>query len=81
MIHIMLSHHPRTHTHMHTRTHTHSHLTPQLINQQVLDDCNAKQLCMIGFLPHILDSGASGRNEYIEILRNMGEKYKQRSFG
>ena len=53
----------------------------QLTGQAVLDECANKQLCMLSFLPHILDSGAEGRNGYIETLLTLGEKYKQRSFG
>ena len=46
----------------------------QLISQEVLDKCTEKQLCMISFLPHILDSGAEGRNGYIETAKEMGTK-------
>jgi protein disulfide-isomerase A6 len=53
----------------------------QLTGQAVLEECAKKQLCVLSFLPHILDSGAEGRNGYIETLLTLGEKYKQRSFG
>ena len=46
-----------------------------------MDECVSKQLCVISFLPHILDSGAAGRNEYIGLLKEMGNKYKQKSWG
>ena len=46
-----------------------------------MDECVSKQLCVISFLPHILDTGAAGRNEYIGLLKEMGNKYKQRSWG
>ena len=46
-----------------------------------MDECVGKQLCVISFLPHILDSGAAGRNEYIALLKEMGNKYKQKSWG
>ena len=29
----------------------------------------AKQLCFLAFLPHILDSRAEGRNQYLKVLR------------
>ena len=38
-------------------------------------------MCFVSFLPHILDSGASTRNGYLTTLREVGEQYKQRSFG
>lgn len=53
----------------------------QLTDQDVLDKCAEKQLCFISFLPHILDSGAEGRNGYIDTAKAMADKYKQRSFG
>ena len=54
---------------------------PQLTSQEVLEECSKKQLCMVAFLPHILDSMAEGRNGYLSTLAEVGEKYKQRSFG
>lgn len=51
------------------------------MNQEVFDTCAERQLCMIAFLPHILDSTAAGRNGYIELLLNIAERYKQRPFG
>ena len=52
-----------------------------MVSQEVLDQCNERQLCFISFLPHILDSMANGRNDYIQILKTVAEKYKQISFG
>lgn len=57
--------------------HTHTQLT----GEDVLDDCNKMQICFVTFLPHILDSMAAGRNNYIDMLKSFAEKYKQRSFG
>ena len=39
----------------------------QLIGQAVLDGCLAGPLCVLSFLPHILDTGAEGRNNYIQV--------------
>lgn len=39
-----------------------------------------KQLCLIAFLPHILDSKAKKRNEHIEMLRDIALLYKERPF-
>ena len=52
-----------------------------MVSQEVLEQCSERQLCFVAFLPHILDSMAEGRNEYIQILKAVAEKYKQRSFG
>ena len=45
----------------------------QLTSQKVMDACTEKQLCFISFLPHILDSMASGRNRYLDIARAVGK--------
>eukprot|EP00210_Caulerpa_lentillifera_P007336 g7012.t1 len=39
-----------------------------------------KQLCLIVFLPHILDSKAKGRNKYLDILKKIAEAYRDRPF-
>ncbi|XP_062520299.1 protein disulfide-isomerase A6 homolog [Corticium candelabrum] len=52
----------------------------ELTNQESLDACLEKQLCHIAFLPDILDTGASGRNDYLAVLADMAEKYKKRQF-
>ncbi|KAL3052382.1 hypothetical protein OYC64_005015 [Pagothenia borchgrevinki] len=43
--------------------------------------CEDSQLCVIGVLPHILDTGAAGRNGYLEVMTKMAEKYKKKSWG
>lgn len=54
----------------------------QIVNSQVLkDNCAEKPICIVAVLPHILDSGASGRNEYLKIMTSMGEKYKKKLWG
>ena len=53
----------------------------QLTGQDVMDTCFERQICMIAFLPHILDSMAVGRNSYIQTLLKVAERYKSRSFG
>ena len=45
----------------------------ELTSQSVMDGCTEKQLCFISFLPHILDSGASGRNDYIATATAVGK--------
>ena len=41
---------------------------------------SASQLCMLAFLPDILDTQASGRNAYIKVLKASAEKFKDRPF-
>jgi len=45
---------------------------PQLINRETLDkECNHPgRVCIISGLPHILESGADGRNAYKGIINN-----------
>lgn len=45
------------------------------------DNCLGKQLCVISFLPDILDTGAQGRNELLGLLAKMGEKFKKKVWG
>ena len=53
----------------------------QLVGEESFSECAEKQLCTIAFLPHILDSGAAQRNQYIDVLKAMANKYKRRPFG
>uniref|UniRef100_A0AAY4BE33 Protein disulfide-isomerase A6 n=1 Tax=Denticeps clupeoides TaxID=299321 RepID=A0AAY4BE33_9TELE len=43
--------------------------------------CDDQQLCVIAVLPHILDTGAAGRNGYLEVMMKMAEKYKKKMWG
>jgi protein disulfide-isomerase A6 len=49
---------------------------PQLMNYEMLhDSCGGRnQICVLGVLPHLLDSGAAGRNRYRDVLRNVASK-------
>ncbi|XP_074100019.1 protein disulfide-isomerase A6 homolog CaBP1 [Cotesia typhae] len=43
--------------------------------------CDDKPLCVISVLPHILDCQSQCRNEYLEIFKVLGEKYKKKMWG
>lgn len=43
--------------------------------------CEEHQLCIVAVLPHILDTGASGRNAYLEVMLKMADKYKKKMWG
>jgi len=45
------------------------------------DELSPKQLCLIVFLPHILDSQAKGRMNYLELLEKVALHYKQHNYG
>jgi len=50
----------------------------ELTQQAELDDaCDNKQLCLIAFLPKLFDCQSKCRNNYLELLRKLGEKYKR----
>ena len=54
----------------------------QVTNSDVFKaECGDKPLCVVSVLPHILDTGASGRNNYLNILKELGEKYKKKMWG
>eukprot|EP00904_Undaria_pinnatifida_P007296 jgi/Undpi1/3697/HiC_scaffold_16.g07067.m1 len=49
--------------------------TPQLTGRDVIDEkCGGTKICVIAALPHILDSGKAGREEYIEKVRAAAKK-------
>lgn len=54
----------------------------QLTNQAVLEEqCKDKaSLCVVAFLPHILDGGAKARNAVLDTLKALATKYKSRPF-
>ncbi|CAH1773742.1 unnamed protein product [Owenia fusiformis] len=45
------------------------------------DACEDHQLCIISILPNILDCQSKCRNDYINILKSMGDKYKKKMWG
>ena len=45
------------------------------------EECEKKSLCVIAFLPHILDCQSKCRNDYLKTLRDMGEKFKKQGWG
>lgn len=50
-------------------------------NTILKDNCEDHQLCIIAVLPHILDCQSKCRNDYVAILKKMGEKYKKNTWG
>ncbi|XP_030411290.1 protein disulfide-isomerase A6 [Gopherus evgoodei] len=54
----------------------------EIIDENVVKStCDAHQLCVIAVLPHILDTGAAGRNSYLEVMLKMADKYKKKMWG
>ncbi|XP_041105598.1 protein disulfide-isomerase A6-like [Polyodon spathula] len=54
----------------------------EILNGDILKKtCEDYQLCIIAALPHILDTGASGRNAYLKVMMQMAEKYKKKMWG
>lgn len=45
-----------------------------------LSEVKPKQLCLLSFLPHILDSKAEGRNASLDMLKKIALNYKDRPF-
>ncbi|XP_054719753.1 protein disulfide-isomerase A6 homolog [Uloborus diversus] len=43
--------------------------------------CEDSPLCVISILPHILDCQSACRNEYIQILKKVGNRYKKNRWG
>ncbi|CAG03659.1 unnamed protein product [Tetraodon nigroviridis] len=54
----------------------------EILNEDVIKTtCEDSQLCVIAVLPHILDTGAEGRNGYLEVMMKMADKYKKKMWG
>ncbi|XP_033846626.1 protein disulfide-isomerase A6 [Periophthalmus magnuspinnatus] len=54
----------------------------EIINEDALKKtCEDSQLCVIAVLPHILDTGAAGRNDYLDVMLKMADKYKKKMWG
>ena len=54
----------------------------QLTDDAVLKEaCDGHQLCIVSVLPHILDCQSKCRNDYLKLLRQLGEKHKKRMWG
>uniref|UniRef100_A0A0N7ZDR5 Protein disulfide-isomerase A6 homolog n=1 Tax=Scylla olivacea TaxID=85551 RepID=A0A0N7ZDR5_SCYOL len=54
----------------------------QIISNAVLDEtCKEHPICVIAILPHILDCQSKCRNNYIQMLTRLGDKYKQKMWG
>ncbi|KAM4041854.1 protein disulfide-isomerase A6 [Anomaloglossus baeobatrachus] len=54
----------------------------EMLNEAVVKKtCEEHQLCIVAVLPHILDTGASGRNAYLEVMLKMADKYKKKMWG
>jgi len=54
----------------------------QLTKQDVLKTaCEEHSVCVLTFLPHILDDMASGRNKNLKMLKKLGEEFKQKNWG
>jgi len=54
----------------------------QILGDETLKSgCDDHPLCVIAVLPHILDCQSSCRNDYIAVLKKLGEKYKKNMWG
>lgn len=54
----------------------------EILNEDIMKKtCEDSQLCIIAVLPHILDTGAAGRNSYLDVMMKMSEKYKKKMWG
>jgi len=61
-------------------------IAPPEIKQLLSEDeissaCGEHPLCVVAFLPHILDCQSSCRNSHLEDLLKLGDKYKKKSWG
>ncbi|CAB3373415.1 Hypothetical predicted protein [Cloeon dipterum] len=50
-------------------------------NEVLKEACGEHPLCVVSVLPHILDCQSKCRNEFIDMLKDLGEKYKKKMWG
>jgi len=54
----------------------------QVVNKDsVSEACEKHPLCVMAFLPHILDCQSSCRNSYLDTLAKLADKYKKKHWG
>merc|ERR1712088_852577 len=58
---------------------------PELVQitkqSDIKEQCEERSLCVVAFLPHILDCQSKCRNNYIKMLTNLGDKFKKQGWG
>uniref|UniRef100_A0A915C0J1 Protein disulfide-isomerase A6 homolog n=1 Tax=Parascaris univalens TaxID=6257 RepID=A0A915C0J1_PARUN len=51
-------------------------------SQPIVEEaCKEKQLCIVSVLPDILDCQSKCRNDYLAVLKELGEKFKKNMWG
>ncbi|KAI4501762.1 hypothetical protein M0802_003097 [Mischocyttarus mexicanus] len=54
----------------------------QIVDEKSLRSaCQDKPLCVVSVLPHILDCQSECRNQYLDVLRDLGKNYKKKMWG
>ncbi|XP_076802865.1 protein disulfide-isomerase A6-like [Clavelina lepadiformis] len=53
----------------------------ELVDQSVFDEKCTGHMCIISFLPDLMDSGKDGRNAYLELLAKLGDNFKKQKWG
>ena len=54
----------------------------QVTSASVMEsECEKKSLCVIAFLPHILDCQSKCRKDYIKTLKSLADKFKKQGWG
>jgi len=58
---------------------------PELVqitsDESIKEHCEKKSLCVIAFLPHILDCQSKCRNNYLEMMTKLGDSFKKQGWG
>nr|CDS34617.1 protein disulfide isomerase A6 [Hymenolepis microstoma]CUU98685.1 protein disulfide isomerase A6 [Hymenolepis microstoma] len=50
-------------------------------NSILHEACDEKQLCVIGFLPNLLDCQSKCRKRYLDVMKKVADKYKSNDWG
>ena len=49
-------------------------------SEQFRESCESTKLCAVMFVPHILDTGAKGRNDLLELYSTIALKFRSKPF-
>lgn len=53
----------------------------QIVDEESFKESCESTLCIVAVLPHILDCQSKCRDDYLHLLKTLGEKFKKKGWG
>ncbi|KAI0989094.1 hypothetical protein GJ496_004492 [Pomphorhynchus laevis] len=53
----------------------------ELISQKVFDEATSNAICVVAFLPHLLDCQSKCRNKYLNLMQELAVEFKRNQWG